>query len=123
MTVYVAGSWHYREEIINITAWLRQEGVECTNHWMDREATTDQERAHCAETDLSEVEKADAVLLMNWFPSSSGGMHFETGWAYAKGKPIYVIGASTCVFHQLTGVTRLLSVFDFLQHAKRSALH
>lgn len=54
-----------------------------------------------AEQDLQDIDAADALIALthdcDFVP---GGMHFEAGYAYAKGKKIAVVGPNVHVFYQ-----------------------
>lgn len=114
MTVYVAASWYAREYVRRVTAALRANGIDCTNNWMDREAFTPGEKVACALSDLSEVQAAEAVLLLNEQESSAGGMHFESGYAFAKGKRLMIVGRGQSVFHFLPGIEAFGTIQDFI---------
>jgi|SRR5579859_1727529 len=114
MTVYVAASWNAREYARNVTIALRANGIDCTNNWMDREAITAAEKMACALSDLSEVQAANAVLLLNEVESSAGGMQFETGYAYANGKKLFIVGRGPSVFHYLPGIESFATIQDFM---------
>jgi nucleoside 2-deoxyribosyltransferase len=114
MTVYVAGSWNARDYIRNVTTALRANGIECTNGWMDREALTAKEKQDCAWADLSEVNQADALLLVTRTESTAGGMHFESGYAFATGKKVFIVGQPHGVFHYLSGIQHFADLSDFI---------
>jgi nucleoside 2-deoxyribosyltransferase len=42
-------------------------------------------------------------------------MHFEMGYAYAQGKPIYVVGPKVHVFCHLLDVKHFETVDDFIK--------
>jgi nucleoside 2-deoxyribosyltransferase len=51
--------------------------------------------------DLQDIDACDAFILLNpvqWTNKGTGGRHFETGYAFAQGKPIYVIGERSNIF-------------------------
>jgi nucleoside 2-deoxyribosyltransferase len=114
MNIYVAASWASREYARNVTNALHSNGIECTNGWMDREGETPDEYRNCALADLNEVCASDGLVLLNDTESTGGGMHFEAGYAFARGKRVFVIGRRTGVFHYLPGVEYFATVSEFI---------
>jgi nucleoside 2-deoxyribosyltransferase len=109
MRVYLAGSWNHRLECRLGRTALQGIGIEVVARWLDTEhnETVPREEQALMEAlyDLEDIDGADAIVVDNTVASSSGGFHLETGYALAKGKPVYLIGERTSVFHYLPGVT------------------
>ena len=80
---------------------------ECIQTWTDEADKIAAGELGCpawqaAEQDLKELDEADAIIVLTEnCEQVPGGMHFETGYAYAKGKRVIVIGPETHVFHHI----------------------
>lgn len=113
MKVYIAASFKNRE---GAKAWkdgLEAKGMTITSRWIenhleDLDPLTDVQRAQEAVHDLEDIDAADVLLFLNTpeIPSTSGGQHLEMGYALAKGKPVYLVGPQTSVFHFHPGITK-----------------
>lgn len=105
MTIYLAASWNVRMTAGAIRDQFQAAGVTVRSRWLDVKfaaSLPENEVARQeARNDVEDIRAADALVLLADFPSSSGGMHFETGYAYALGKPVFIIGKQSMVFHHL----------------------
>lgn len=107
MKVYIATSFRNRELARQVRAWVESQGHESTARWIDThleemDLMTPEDQAQEALSDLTDISGSDLVLLVTLGePSSTGGMHFEAGYAYALGKDITVLGPDTNIFHAL----------------------
>jgi hypothetical protein len=114
MNIYLAAGFGRRLEIKALAARLRQ-SLDCciVSRWLDCDSDDDGTKAPEAVTQadiwadicLEDVRKAQ-VLVCVAEPGrafSRGGRHFETGFAYAIGKSIIVLGEREHVFHMLPG--------------------
>ena len=97
--VYLAGSWADRPRLRGIRDELAEMGIVCCSSWLDHGG--DENLPEWAVLDLAEVLAANVVILFTEVPSSAGGMHFESGFAYALRKQIIGAGPRTCLFHNL----------------------
>jgi len=131
MKVYIAGQFNSKAQRLLDTALLVKNGIDVTSRWMYETVphtanVTDLPDAYHAETamaDLEDIDNADALLM--FVPTekelvdtpiraaSRGGRHFEMGYAYRAGKPIYIIGPKENVFHFLP--LGLIRHFDSLE--------
>lgn len=87
------------------------EGFACTSRWLyasevgyDNTGETEEELTNrlrdAAIMDLADVRKADFLICCTTFGGrSSGGMHVESGYAFALGKPVVVYGHRECFLH------------------------
>src|SRR5436190_1884776 len=106
--VYLAGKFERAPELRTIRQRLRQLGLTVTSRWLDLDLTgrptpDDPEwliwARRCAEEDLLDINQADTFMLDTTDVRSGGGSHFETGYAYSRGTPVFLIGPRTNVFH------------------------
>lgn len=91
-----------------------------TNTWQDEEPPTKLDSSYArsvAARDLWNIDNADEVwVLTEDCERVPGGMHFETGYAYATGKRIIVIGPRVNIFHHLPYMETWDSIPKFLMH-------
>jgi len=126
MRVYLAAAWGRREEVLAISKRLEAVGVEITSRWLIEEAGMQtgafekflRERAYI---DVADVDRADAIVRFtdpesqedfSHVPKAllSGARMFETGYAYARGKTIYVVGGKQNVFDRLGNIIHVKDV-------------
>lgn len=120
MKIYVASK---RQEVGREAAnALRTMGHEIVSTWHD-EANYGgsipkdvDSRAPIAQRCIDEMDLADALVLMTE-PDRAlvpGGKHFETGYAFAKGKRVYVVGEPENIFHFHRDVVRVATSKDLI---------
>lgn len=109
MRAYIAAPFKRKKEALEAQNLLRELGIGSTTRWLSQHPSTDDpaELAVQAQDDLEDVDTADIFILLNykgWVMEGQGGKHVETGYALAKGKPVYVVGKPWNVFHYLPQV-------------------
>lgn len=121
MTFYLAAPYAVRDLV---RATLQTLGLkeDCTASWLDAAHTihagtldtapdmSDDYAYQHSEDDFADIDRADTFILLThsycsrWGLSpartSSGGRHVETGYALAKGKPVYIVGQPENIFHR-----------------------
>lgn len=116
---YLAGPFNRREAIREVRTQLEATGaLVCTSRWIDTHAddvSSPNILRQEALSDLEDIRNAQWFILWNEGPSTTGGMHFETGYAFALKKVVIVIGAPTSVFYHLTALIRVHSIADVLK--------
>lgn len=127
MKVYIAAPFGAR----NLAKWARTildgYGITSTARWLDLhgdEKIDDEGLRTEAYEDLRDIEASDALVLLNdavLAPLGQGGKHFETGYAIALGKPVFVIGKPTNVFHYICEVITLDTLDQFIKFLKPNA--
>lgn len=81
-----------------------------------------------AKQDLLDLERAEAIVLFDEWTGTcwpGGGRNFEMGYAFAKGKRVFVIGANPPdnrehIFHFLEDVTHFKTLDEFLSQVPGS---
>lgn len=118
MKVYIAHNFSARSWLPEVIRELEGAGHTCTSRWI----TNDEHvgiSTKAAIADLEDIDRADILLLYTDQPPTSRparGKYTELGYAYAKGKNIFLIGeAEDCIFYVLPGVTRVKSISEFLE--------
>lgn len=118
MKCYVAAPFSWKDEIKKYTLELEALGIESTASWVYEEAepnsTLDQfpEEQHreIAAIDVRDINRADIVVVFTIDPLGPplprGGRHWETGYAYGRGKEVVVVGPYENIFHYLGDVKR-----------------
>lgn len=125
MNIYIAGRYSRRKEFLNYAVDLQRLGHYITSRWLfggydypftdqpDRDATKDgldtperiEKAAKYADEDARDVVRADTFILFPLNPreltDNRGGMHFETGIAWALGHRLIIIGVRQNIFHCL----------------------
>jgi nucleoside 2-deoxyribosyltransferase len=98
--LYIASRFKNKEMIRGLVRALPTNRYEVVSTWHDLEDSADGSRIEAARRDISELDQCDAVLVITQFCESvPGGMHFEAGYAYAKGKKIYLLGPTVNIFY------------------------
>ena len=114
--VYLAAPYGARQRVREYAAELRAAGHTVTSSWLDETheinagtqaaATSlpdETVSAHAAQ-DMEDIDGSDALVLFtakSLGVEGGGGRHVETGYALAKGLPVFVVGDPENVFHRL----------------------
>jgi len=115
MKFYLASRWSNRFRLRELRDRLVQHGHLVTSRWIDNPDRPDSKEeiekfwGQWAAKDIEDMDNADALILMTWnctdkHDQPRGGMRFEEGYCYAKGKPIFVLGHRVIVFDQLADI-------------------
>lgn len=127
-TVYIAAPFIRQAEARLRSLDLAVIGFNVTSRWLDEEPIsnpTPEYQAQRAGIDIEDIDSSDYFVLLAEHDSRTGGKHFETGYAYATGKNVMVVGRRENVFHHLPKVVfahtwseatlRMLSVIEAFQ--------
>lgn len=126
MKIYTASAWGRRSEIKKIAAELEKLGVTITARWLNeplqpKGSSVKKWRRETAMIDIDDIKSADMLVRF----SDAETMHkhkkvdkallsaarlFETGYAYALGKPIVVVGGEQNVFDFLPNIVHVKNV-------------
>ena len=114
MKLYISGSFSDRDRLTEFANNLSYLGEEITSSWLtepiikvEGEHDAWEKRARANE-DLLDVERSDALLLVTYVESSTGGYNTELGIALANRKPIYLVGPKRSVFMYSNYVSEIL---------------
>jgi nucleoside 2-deoxyribosyltransferase len=129
--IYFAARYSRNKEMRNYRDDLVREGHWVTSSWIEggheeiKEGGPESldQRAHFAETDLRDLDKASIVISFTEEPRTAtrGGRHAEFGFGLAQHKRMIVIGPVEHIFHELPQVERYKDWADF--KAKAPSLH
>lgn len=103
MRVYLAARYSRREEIAGVREQLQARGLVVQARWLDG-LHDDAPNQLCANDDLDDLSECHALIAFTEerrAVATSGGRHFEAGYAYALGKPVIVVGPEENVFYSL----------------------
>lgn len=108
MRVYLAASFNQQKRIAQLSQQLEELGIQVTNRWQEEPAgIPESEYRGYGERDLESVRLADVLVVLTDRPSTTGGYHFECGYAYALKKPILVVGDRVNFFLHLKEISRV----------------
>jgi len=118
-SIYVAAPFDGREAAAAAQIELEGYGLVTTSSWIEKhlkgldEELPAWQLAQEARQDLQDIDRAHYFVLLNdqALPqSTSGGRHFEMGYALAQKKEVFLLGPRTSVFHYLPAVNVLKSL-------------
>jgi nucleoside 2-deoxyribosyltransferase len=114
MNIYIASRFANSNQVQCLRDAIHRETKHrCIQTWADGDQATP---VLAAQVDLEQIDAADMVLVYTkGCEMTPGGMHFETGYAYARGKQIVLIGPPTNVFHTLPNIRRFPSSPEFFE--------
>lgn len=113
MKIYLSAAFDRAAEIRPLAAEAEANGHEVVSRWLDPDeqarlfGRTDRVAEAAAYMDLDDIDRADAfVLFTEPTPTarSSGGHHFEAGYACTLGIPMMTVGPRENVFYHLPGI-------------------
>jgi len=114
MRIYIAHNFAARTELArSVVPYLQARGHEITSRWISD--PNNQPGQEWALNDVSDVDKADAVLIYldNTGNTPGRGKWFEMGYAYARGKAVYAYGVDDqCIFIHLPRVQRIVCLSE-----------
>ena len=123
MRIYVAGDFARAAEVDALASrCVAEAGVEVVSRWHRRPDESEVAAAgriggpadpasaeRSARRNVEDIDRSDVLVLLTTGGPGRGGRHFETGYAYAGGKTVVVVGAVEHAFHWLPGVHRTTS--------------
>lgn len=130
LKVYLAARYSRRNEIADKAKELAELGMEVTSKWYNEpENEEGLGNASYGQQDLDDIDNADLLVLFSEnpdLPFKRGGRHFESGYAFGKGKAVVVLGPIENTFHWLNRVIKvdsweeLKANLKFLKQVKAS---
>jgi nucleoside 2-deoxyribosyltransferase len=125
MKIYVASRFKNRDLVKSFVAKVltmrpkKELVVRFTQTWPDEpvlDGLSYYDAQRIAYRDIMEIDEADTlVVLTEQCELVPGGMHFETGYAWARGHRIIVIGPRVNVFQSIGGIEWYPTVAAFLE--------
>lgn len=105
--VYIAAAWKRKAEAYEIAVKLEKElGWYVTSSWHnplsgEDESGTHEEHVQWGDRDIDEIDASDGLVVLTEprEEGTTGGHHFEAGYALGKGKRCVVIGPPSTVFY------------------------
>jgi nucleoside 2-deoxyribosyltransferase len=117
-SVYVAAKYERQSEAKLLTMLLQAAGARIMSTWVDEPLAPDvSEWTDYAKKDVNEIQNSSVLIVLTnqeGRRSTTGGHHWETGYAYALGKRIVLIGPKENVFHYLPGMEHYPDLEAFL---------
>ena len=132
MKIYIAAPYAARDDLkAGLVPFLMNDGHEITSSWLwgshaITQGTVNAAPAHTDEhimeqtaQDLTDIDTCDVLVLLtsHWITShyelkkdqtTSGGRHFESGYAWARNKRIITLGEPENIFQRCTKVVASL---------------
>jgi len=104
--VYIAAPFIRQDEAREKARELESIGFVVTSRWVHEDVAAaaeaaDAYQAERADIDIEDIDAAQYFVLLGEHDSRTGGKHFETGYAYATGKNVMIVGRRENVFHHL----------------------
>jgi nucleoside 2-deoxyribosyltransferase len=105
MRIYLAAPFECKSRIIKLASFLEDKGIIVNASWLNSPVAVNINPAtQMADilVDCAEIRICDLFVLYNpeeYRKSGTGGRHVETGYAYALGKRILIVGERTNLFH------------------------
>jgi nucleoside 2-deoxyribosyltransferase len=90
--------------------------------WLDKRPERDTEEweafaGNIAATNLLDLFASDVLVVdtEGIMPDNNGGVHFETGFMYARNKEIWLVGERTNTFHWLHDINQVKDYEELLK--------
>jgi nucleoside 2-deoxyribosyltransferase len=135
MNLYLAASFSRQAEMRAVRSRLQSEGFGITSRWPDETPCPEGQNrvaflTDMVDVDLFDLDLADAIVRftdqsailgkVEPVPASlaTGARHFETGYAYARGKKVIIVGGCQNVFDYLRGFVHVADVEELVSYLK-----
>lgn len=108
--IYLASGFHWRDHLRDLAKRLEAKRHWVVSEWIwleERPERRDDDYAQFAQRiagqNIIDLLRADAIVvdMQGVTNTNHGGVHFETGFMVARGKPVYVVGMKSTTFHWL----------------------
>jgi nucleoside 2-deoxyribosyltransferase len=112
LRVFVSGPFEEQQLAREWRNFLQDQGYQVQSGWLDEPAVaaedlTDEHKGLLATRDLDDLDDCDVLVAINpesYRRGGTGGRHVELGYALALGKPVFVIGVKSNIYHSYPGV-------------------
>ena len=114
MNVYLATDFGRADDAAEIAQLVEQDpDVRVVSRWLTELRPEEKAAAagiggpprgaalEAAERNLHDIDACDVFILMTTGSPARGGRHFEAGYAFARGKPIVIVGPVEHAFQHL----------------------
>lgn len=99
MKIYIAASMDAIKRCQANATKIHNLGHGVTSRWIHEPPELAPQK--CARIDVEDIHRSELVIFDNQMESTTGGMHFEIGYATALDMPVWLIGKRTCIFHHM----------------------
>lgn len=135
MKLYIAAPFSWRDSIKEYATKLSVSGIEITSSWIEEtvpvnvtlDQLDDEYHVATATTDVQDIDRSDVVAVFTIDPlgppKPRGGRHWETGYAYGRGKEVIVIGPRENIFHYLPGIQQFDTKEEAAQYLHKRNLN
>lgn len=109
MRIYLAAQFERKDELRQYRSDIEALGYQCTSSWLSGKHDNPNFLQHYAIQDLRDIDAAWLFIVFTAEPETPimrGGHVFETGYAYAKGMPVYIVGPRQNIFHHLEHIVQ-----------------
>jgi nucleoside 2-deoxyribosyltransferase len=120
---YLCSRFSRRAELQQYRAVLQALGHVVTSSWIDIAEEDPTAAVKCALQDLKDILAADTLIAFSEperSPFTRGGRHFESGFAFAMGKKLMLVGPVENFFYSLPEWQKFASFDDVLVELKNS---
>lgn len=121
MKIYLAAAFSRRQELAEFAKTLDARGHEITARWLEEDTSgrSGYDRIDWAVRDVEDIDRAEVLVrftdpecrINDGLPTGTapaylmtGSRMWETGYAYAKGKQIIVVGGKQNIFDNLSAI-------------------
>lgn len=128
LKLYLASRYDRRPEMAIWKNILEQAGFETTSRWVTQhsESSNEEDLDRYADEDEADIDRADAIMAFTETPfsvPSTGGRHYELGYAKKAGKQIFIIGPREHVFIRKSTMMIFSNLAEFLTWYVRQERH
>lgn len=125
MNIYLAARYNLKDKLKHYAGDLRARGLTVTSRWLDEIWPGNIKLGDMQPTelrtvslkDIADIEQSDVVVLFTEDTiAPRGGHHFESGYAYGRGKSLITVGPRENCFHFLETVLNFATWDDALRH-------
>ena len=121
MKVYLSAAFDHQEEVQRLADFLRMQGHTVTSNWLhepplayDATGFAAWERRARANDDMADIRRADTLVYISLWPSTTGGRHVELGMALAWDKRVIRIGPADNMFGHLATIEEYPGIGSFM---------
>lgn len=124
LRVYIAARYSRKAEVRELARLIEQCGAKVCTEWFNGPECDDAKKLgdlyceNAASTDVNSVSTSNLFVVLSG-SGRHGGMHFETGLAFAQGIPIWLVGEPENIFQCLPWIERFANCEEMLSALRR----